>query len=208
MTRARLEYYINWSLKASSICEMKFSDRCSLASGRKRALPYIAMIQAFLLSRDVRSNKRLKAVLSKAVRFALDPALAAVVLDKETWSVVPDASRLSRANSQIDLAFMMSLRERHHANRAEKRWHFLKIYSSPQGGKDWMVSEMLTLEQKDMGTLSEVFQDLAAQRQESEAHIQASAIIFDILKSHMSSMFRISSCKIGGFLSAFVNEPG
>ena len=138
MTRARLEYYINWSFKASSICEMKFSDRCSLASGRKRALPYIALIQAFLLSREVCSNRGLKAVLSKAVRFAPDPALAAVVLDKETWCVVPDASRLSRANVQIYLACMMSLRERHHANRAEKQWHFLKIDSSPQGGKDWM----------------------------------------------------------------------
>ena len=127
MTRAKLEYYINWSLKASSICEMKFSDRCSVASGRKRALPYIALRQAFLLSREVRSNKRMKAVLSKAARLALDPALAAVVLDKETWAVVPDASRLSRAKPQIDLAFMMSLRERHHANRAEKHWHFFNI---------------------------------------------------------------------------------
>ena len=187
MTRARLEYFINWSFKASLICERKFGDRCSLASGRQKALPYISLIQAFLLSREVRSNKILKVVLSKAIRFALDPALAAVVLDKENWSVVPDGPRLSRGNLQIDVAFMMSLREEHSAARGsgQKHWHFLKIDSSPQGGKDWMLSEMLTLKQKDMATLAHAFQDLAQQRQDTEEHIQASGMIFDILKSHI-----------------------
>ena len=124
-------------------------------------------------------------MLSKAVWFALDPAIAAVVMDKETWSVVPDGTRLSKANLQIDVALMITLREEHSAAKGKKQWHVLKIDSSPQGGKDWMLTELLTLKQKDMAMLAGAFQDLAQQKQNTEEHIQASGTIFDILKSHI-----------------------
>ena len=48
-----------------------------------------------------------------------------------------------------------------------------------------MLTELLTLKQKDMAMLAGAFQDLAQQKQNTEEHIQASGTIFDILKSHI-----------------------
>ena len=84
---------------------MKFKDRCAIQAGRNHVLPIVKLVEAFLLSRDVRSNRRLKTLLSNTVTFALDPSIAKVVLKNETWSVVPDPTVFSTANLQIGIAF-------------------------------------------------------------------------------------------------------
>ena len=174
--QALLDSYVSWAVQTSAVCEMKFKDRCRLDAGRKRALPFKTLVQCFIMSRDLRSRRALKQVLSKAIKLALDPALAYSVLQNEDWEMVPSASTLSRANLQVDIAYMLVLRKEFQAEKARgvRRYRFLKVDSSPQGGKDWLLSEVVALSSEDMKKLTTAFNALAEFEQDTPEHMDAS----------------------------------
>ena len=53
-------------------------------------------------------------------------------------------------------------------------WRVLKEDSSPQGGKDWLLSEVVTLSPEEMNKLTVAFNTLAEFAQETPEHVDAS----------------------------------
>ena len=135
------------------------------------------------------------------MKFALHPGLSSVVLADEDWQLVPSPSTLSRANLQVDIAYMLVLRKEYQSTKHIKRFRFLKIDSSPQAGKDWLLSEVRSLTLEQMQKLNIVFHTLATFEQDSEEHMDASQ---DVVKRRnqkrrmlpkSNSLFAARCCK-------------
>ena len=108
-----------------------------------------------------------------------------MVLEHEDWDLVPSAHTLSRANLHVDIAYMLVLRKEFQARKAKrlKAWMFLKVDSSPQGGKDWLLAETVTLTTEDVAKLMVAFNTLADLC--NREHADASQEVFRIFLSHV-----------------------
>ena len=140
-----------------------------------------------MLGRDLRNRLALKRALQKESSFALEPSLARMVLEHEDWDLVPSAHTLGRANLQVDIAYMLVLRKEFQTRKAKrlKAWMFLKVDSSPQGGKDWLLAETATLTTEDVAKLMVAFNTLADFEQGTSEHADASQEVFRMLLSHV-----------------------
>ena len=182
-----LDSYVSWAVQTSSVCDMRFKDHCRTAAGRQRLLPFQALVKAFVLGRDLRNRQALKRVLQRGISFALEPSLARMVLEHGDSDLVPSAYTLSRANLQVDIAYTLVLRKELQARKAKalKAWMFLKVDSSPQGGKDWLLAETVTLTTEDVAKLMVAFNTLADFEQGTSEHADASQEVFRIFLSHV-----------------------
>ena len=153
---------------------------------RRHAIPFVELVRAFLLSRELKQCSRLKQVLTRAIQYALPPAVAQGVLRDEVWNTVPERWTLSRGNLHCDAAFMMLQRKLFHESlRAGGCRRFLKLDSSPQGGRDWLVTESSTARVSDLLALADAASDLLQHEEGSEAQADAAVRLETQVESHI-----------------------
>ena len=126
---------------AQDLAEQRRASRASL---KWKSAP---LMHAVLASRQLRNKAALAASLKQAIALLLPKKFQAVAL-AELEQRVPSAATIRRAEADLDAAYMGYWRSV--IDKRQPPLLYCWADASPQGGREWLVSSYLVIEQADI----------------------------------------------------------